>query len=391
MIEYVKNFLMNLILYFRPESTLRQEKLLGVQEIAKKSHFHVQVIDEMPTPERVRKLLAFWNCSGVIVEDGNRKTQSVRPKDFGKTPVVFFNSNLSMLPKTALTIRHDSVETGTLAARELLLANTESFAFVPAVGDPMWSQDRERGFAETLALNGKRYRRFKWRPAYETTERVHQLQEFLRELPRPCALFAATDVLASEVISAAQLSGFNIPNDISVLGVDNDTNLCEHTAPPLSSIQPDFFNGGSLAMLMLLEAIRSGGAVHGPRHRHYGDLRIVHRSSTLRNRYLHPDPTIAKALELIQRKACSGLKPSDVIKLFSCSRRMAEMRFRREVGCSMLEKIHAVRLERAKEMLKNPNQDLTAISDFCGFKHPNSMRKFFLKATGYTLSAWRNR
>lgn len=381
---------MNIILYFRPEFTMRQEKVLGVQEVAEKSHFHVQIIDEEPTPEHVKKLLAFWNCQGIIVEDHNRKTP-VDPKSFGKTPVVFFNSSLRKLPQRALTVRHDSVNTGKLAARELLLANTSSFAFVPAIGDPAWSQDRERGFVEALALNGKRCRRFKWRSTSETTGRVHQLQSFLEKLPKPCSLFAATDALASEVISAARLSGFNIPNDISVLGVDNDTSICEHTDPPLSSIDPNFFGGGNLAMLMLLDAIRNGGSVRGPRHRLYGDMRIVQRSSTLHDQHLHPDPIITKALELILQKACSGLKPSDVLKLFPCSRRMAEMRFREAVGCSMLEKIHAVRLERAKEMLRSPNQDLTAISDFCGFKHPNSMRKFFLKATGQTLSVWRKR
>lgn len=153
---------MNIILYFRPEFTMRHEKVLGVQEVAEKSHFHVQIIDEEPTPEHVKKLLEFWNCQGIIVEDGNRKTP-IDPKSFGKIPVVFFNSSLRKLPQRALTVRHDSVNTGKLAARELLLANTSSFAFVPAIGDPAWSQDRERGFVEALALNGKRCQRFKWR------------------------------------------------------------------------------------------------------------------------------------------------------------------------------------------------------------------------------------
>lgn len=382
---------MDTILYFRPEWTLRYDKVLGVQEIAEKSRIHVQVIDETPTREHVKKLLAFWNCRGIIVEDGNRKAP-IDPKIFGKTPVVFFNSSHGKLPKSAFTIRHDSVSTGTLAARELLLANPAHFAFVPAVGDPAWSQDRERGFTEALALNGKTCQRLSWGRASETTKRLHRLQAFLADLPKPCAIFAATDAVAAEVIAAATLSGLSIPNDISVLGVDNDTNVCDHTSPPLSSIEPDFFRGGNLAMLMLLAVMRDGAAFRGSRNLLYGDVRTVHRSSTLLSRPQRTDdPILAKALELIHQKACSGLKAAEVIRLFPTSRRLAELRFREAVGCSILEKIHAVRLERAKAMLKNPTQSLATIADFCGFKHPNSMRKFFLKATGSTLSVWRKR
>ena len=68
---------------------------------------------------------------------------------------------------------------------------------------------------------------------------------------------------------------------------------------------------------------------------------------------------------------------------------MAEIRFRKATGKSILEAIHAVRLERTKELLRNPTIQLKSISDFCGFKHPNSLRKFFLRETGHTLSAWR--
>ena len=57
----------------------------------------------------------------------------------------------------------------------------------------------------------------------------------------------------------------------------------------------------------------------------------------------------------------------------------------------MLNEIHAVQLERAKQLLANRSLPLKAISDFCGFGHPNSLRKFFRKATGTTLSDWRAR
>jgi transcriptional regulator GlxA family with amidase domain len=103
------------------------------------------------------------------------------------------------------------------------------------------------------------------------------------------------------------------------------------------------------------------------------------------------DPIVIEALNLIRKKACMGLKAADVTRIFPCSRRMADLRFTRTAGHSILDEIQSVRLDRAKQLLLNPNQDIKSISDFCGFRHPNSLRKFFLKETGMTLSRWREK
>ena len=78
-----------------------------------------------------------------------------------------------------------------------------------------------------------------------------------------------------------------------------------------------------------------------------------------------------------------------VTSLFACSRVYAEMRFRRATGQSILEAIQAVRLERAKELLRNPNRQIKAIADFCGLKSATALCKFFRSKTGVTMSAWR--
>ena len=102
-----------------------------------------------------------------------------------------------------------------------------------------------------------------------------------------------------------------------------------------------------------------------------------------------PDADVAAALDLIERESCAGLTAAQVVGTFSCSRVSAEIRFRKATGKSILEAIHAVRLERAKELLRNPHQQLKSIADFCGFRNPNSLCKFFLKETGQTMSAYR--
>lgn len=380
---------MDIVLYFRPSPTSHPEKLAGVREIAEKARIHIQVIDEAPTKERVKALQAFWNCSGIIVECGGRESQ-VDPKAFATTPVVFFNHSFETLPKRCFAIGHDSRSTGLLAARELLLNGFSSFAYVPAPNNPFWSQDRRQGFAEALSLNGKHCHEFTWPEATsDTTERTQHLKVFLQSLPKPCAIFAANDMIASDIITAARLSNVTIPDDIVVLGVDNATDICEHTAPTLSSIEPDFRRGGNLTMLMLQAIMRDGNAFRGARQRTFGDLRVVRRLST--KRLQRKDPVVSQALDLIRQKACSGLTAAEVARIFPCSRRMADLRFTQTIGHTILDEIQSVRLERAKQLLLNSNQALEAISDFCGFKHPNSLRKFFLKETGLTLSAWQKK
>jgi LacI family transcriptional regulator len=155
----------------------------------------------------------------------------------------------------------------------------------------------------------------------------------------------------------------------------------------LSSIEPDFRHGGNIAMLMLLAVMRNSGGFRGLRHRTFGDLHVARRLST--KRLQASDPIVIQALNFIRKNACMGLTAAEVARIFPCSRRMADIRFTRTAGHSILDEIQSVRLDRAKQLLLNPNQDIKSISDFCGFRHPNSLRKFFLKETGMTLSAWR--
>ena len=121
----------------------------------------------------------------------------------------------------------------------------------------------------------------------------------------------------------------------------------------------------------------------------FGPLRIVRRATTrLLSRY---DRHVSNALELIRNEACSGLTADKVARRFPYSRRLADIRFRQATGHSILEEIHNVQLERAKQILLESDRQIKSISDFCGFQNPNSLRKFFKRETGMTLSEWKNK
>ena len=187
---------------------------------------------------------------------------------------------------------------------------------------------------------------------------------------------------AAEVLTAAEFAGVKVPDELSVIGVDDAVSICERTEPTLSSVKPDFRRGGELAALLLAARLRDGAAFRGERRRTFGPLAVIRRAST--RRLAAEDTAVTAALGLIRREACSGLSAKTVLAQFPCSRRMAEVRFRKVVGHSVLDEIHAVQLERAKQLLAG-NMPLKAISDFCGFENPNSLRKFFKAQTGKTM------
>ena len=358
-------------------------------DIAAKAQVNVHVIDEPASGERVRELVRFWRCQGVIIESGSRG-EKINSGALGTVPAVFFNHDLETLPEHSFTVSHDSRSTGRLAAKELMLSGMRNFAFIPAFSNPFWSQERELGFSEALKVNEFKPQVFLWpKHLRDNLKKSSLLQRFLSDLPKPCALFAANDTTAAEVISSARLLKIAIPDDLAVIGVDDNVELCEHSHPTLSSIKPDFRRGGNLAMLMLLAVMRDGQKYRGARHLTFDDLGVVRRLST--KPLLRPDPTVRDALDLIRRKACNGLTAAEVAKIFPCSRRMADLRFTRAVGHTILDEIQTIRLSRAQQMLLNPNQELKTIADFCGFRNSNSLRKFFLKKTGVTMSEWRRR
>ena len=384
---------MNCILYLHSASKTdaSTEKLVGAREIAVKFGWHVQALDTALTPQKKKELIDFWKPIGVIVECGERKDNARQADDFGRLPVVYIDRDPDELrpSPSRFFVIHDSVAAGRTAARELLTTGFDTFAFVPFPGRWHWSRERQQGFDEALALNGRSGTVFETRatdldaPAY-----LRDLQRFLSRLKRPCAVFAANDHPAEKVLAAADFLGISVPDELSVLGVDDYVPLCEHTKPRLSSLKPDFRRGGNLAVLLLAAVLRDGKSFRGSHIVRYGTLRIARRDSVghlLRTN----DREVAAAIEYIHNEACNGLQANDVLKRFSCSRPLAAARFKAATDRTILQEIHAVQLERAKELLRNGNCELKSISDFCGFTNPNSLRKFFLRETGMTMSAWR--
>jgi len=376
---------MNTLLYFKSRlKTSAPGKLLGVREHASAKGWHVQIVERPPARKTVDELIAFWHPIGAIVDCGGGE-YGVHENNFGKLPVVFLDCNPGDFDGDVNMVRHDSVATGVLAARELMLLGRKNFAYIPSPGSFRWCNERFAAFRKALAINGFDCSAFSHKDNTFTLRRQRRLTEFLLSLPKPCSVFAANDRTAEEVLTTAAFSGIQVPGDLAVLGVDNFLEICENTSSDLSSIEPNFRQGGILSAL-LLESVINSRRTAGAQCLTFGPLHTVRRKSTMT--VASNDKSVGEALSLISDKACDGLTSADVVGLFRCSRRSAEIRFKKATGKSILDAIHDVRLERTKVLLTNPYQQLKSLADFCGFRSQNSLRRFFLKKTGMTLSDW---
>lgn len=380
---------MKTLLYFHPHGSTSWGLVVdGVKDIAAKAGWHVQEVNVRPTHKNLEELRRFWNPIGVIVDAG-AGVNELSADDLRHFPVVFIDHDPATLPRNALSVCHDSAATAALAAKELLSTGFVHFAYVPFHEKRFWDDERESAFRNAIELNGKQCSVFRAGKASsaDSVSHLRRLREFVASLPKPCGVFAANDRTAENVLTVARMLNLSMPHDLSVIGVDNYANVCENTSPTLTSVEPDFRRAGASAAMMVLKIAQAGKHSAMERRRVYGPLRVVRRAST---RVLaRHDAEVASALDMIEANACTGLTAAQVVRLFPCSRVYAEMRFRRATGQSILEAIQSVRLERAKELLRNPDQQIKAIADFCGFKSQNSLCKFFLKKTGMTMSAWR--
>ena len=371
--------LVKTILYVKSsERTPSLQKCDGFRRGAALRSWRVHVITLPPeqAPD-IPRLIAFWKADGLVLDCGGFAAIPSR-KVLGSLPTVFFS-----LPTTrgehAFAVGEDAKETADAAARELLQLGYAHYAFVHYPTTRDWSCARAEAFKEAIRLNGGTCAEFQSDDKATPLAWAQRLRQWIRELPRPCGIFAATDILGARVISAVRRLGARIPEDFAVLGADNDPTICENTAPTLSSLALDFASAGRLAVDAVID--------RAPGPRLFGIREIVRRASTFlpnRNR-----PGVAAALDLIRQKACDGLRARDVAAAMGVSRRLAEIRFKSVTGQTLLDAIRARRIAQAKELAADGETPLETIPFLCGWNGTATFRRAFKAQTGLTPRAYR--
>jgi LacI family transcriptional regulator len=213
----------------------------------------------------------------------------------------------------------------------------------------------------------------------------HELTVWLESLEKPLGLMAANDARARHVLEACRAIGLRVPEDVAVLGVDNDEVICELTDPPLSSIEHGAANLGYQAAA-LLDRLMAGKKAKKLKTL-IAPKEVVTRRST--DILAIEDHEVATAMAFIHRNRCTPIRISDVVEAVQVSRSTLETRFKAVTGRTMHGEIQRLQIDRARSMLATTDLPIKQISALAGFANVHYMTTIFRQSTGWTPAEYR--
>jgi LacI family transcriptional regulator len=318
---------------------------------------------EQPKNARTLARLREQGFDGIITFAANRaQLEAIIPRGF---PAVILPIEEKTQGYCCIVETADAV--GTVAAEHFLDRGFTRFAFC-GYDHMFWSRIRQDGFVRRVAQAGFAVHLYEPQgPANRLTWETEQasMADWLRALPKPVGLMVCNDDRAGQVVEAIKAARTRVPEEIAILGVDDDDMICELTHPPLSSIALNFEEAGYEAAAQLDRQMAGGKTARKEIH-----LRPTHvhtRQST--DVLAVEDAIVAKALLFIRAHAGDVLSVDDVVEASSTSRRLLERHFKGVVGASVYREIQRTHVERACRMLAETNWSLVEIAARCGFSN----------------------
>jgi LacI family transcriptional regulator len=213
-----------------------------------------------------------------------------------------------------------------------------------------------------------------------------EISQWLRSLPRPVGVMACYDIRARHVLDACRRVGLTVPDEVAVIGVDNDEFLCNLSDPPLSSVAPDTHRTGYEAAA-LLDRLMSGRERSRGQAIFVQPLGVVARRST--DVLALGDADISAAVHFIREHACNGIAVKDLLEKIPLSRRVLEGRFRKLLGRTPHDEIARVRFDRVQRLLRETRLPLAEIALRSGFRNAEYLTTAFRREFGVTPSVYR--
>jgi LacI family transcriptional regulator len=248
-----------------------------------------------------------------------------------------------------------------------------------------WSKARQAHFAELAQQAGFFCDCFSPEPSFDLGKEFKAIAQWLTKLPKPIGIMAAYDTRAHQILDICRNESIIVPDEIAVVGVDNEELLCRLASPPLTSIALNSKRMGYLAAT-LLDRMMAGEVV--PPDVHLVDpVGIICRQST--DILAIKDPLVARAVRFIREHACEGINVHDVLREVPMSRRVLESRFKKLIERSPQEEIVKTRIRRVKELLKETELPLYIIAEKAGFEHIEYLSVAFKREEGVWPSGFR--
>ena len=315
---------------------------------------------------------------GVIIDAGMMDHLLVKPLSL-TSPLVIIDCGqpeMTAHRRRCVRVDADNAKIGRMAADIMLKTGAfAAFAFMPAPVKTSWSAERGKAFHATLKRKGMNA---------ITLDPNEPLAHQLRSISKPAAIFAANDILADMVLTECAHEDISVPEDLSVLGVDNEEITCYHATPPLASIKPDFEQAGYLSA-KALDMMFNGKAPE--RHQIYAVKQLVPRQSLGPAR--SAGKLVQRTIELISDPRRHFKSIDEIARELGVSRRLLDLRFRQIKSKSIKQALLDQQFERVCNALKSTNLSIAEIAAQSGIGAATNPQRAFKRRLGMTMTAYR--
>jgi LacI family transcriptional regulator len=303
-------------------------------------------------------------------------------------PVVNLRGTLPKLRFPFVTIDHGEI--AALAFQHLRERALRHFAFCgrPRPGNPVL-HERGEHFRALVEQSGGQCHIYpldvRRTMAWDCEQ--HRLADWIRSLPKPVGIMACNDECGLQVLDACRRAGVIVPDEVAVVGVDDDPAICDLAIPPLSSIDVNAETVGYEAAALLDRMMEGGEAPEEPIK--VAPRGVVARAST--DLVASEDREVGQALWYIRERACTGLHVGDVLRHMAMSRASLQHRMKEVTGRTIHQEIQRVRLERVKDLLAMTDKTIKQVARESGFASVQYMTRVFRATTTETPARYRLR
>ncbi|MBN1398425.1 MAG: DNA-binding transcriptional regulator [Bacteroidetes bacterium] len=326
--------------------------------------------------------LKSWKPDGIIMRDSLITKELLKLK----IPTILVIHNSSS-PRNLPVIKTDCRLIAKMASEHFVEKGYKNLAFC-GFDYYDWSNKRKKYFSYFNKKSGRKtyiYTQQQKDCTQDWEKEQQHVSEWIKKLPKPIGIFSCNDDRGQHILEVCKLNNFKVPEDVAVVGVDNDPMICEIGDPPLTSIALNAEYAGYKAAELLLKLINVK-KINGQQIIVTPTYIVQRQSSDI---LAVKDKEVASAMRFIRKNARNKIMVGDVVKATDVSRRSLEQRFRKMINMSIYDEIRKVRVEWISKLLLETDLPISQISSHFSFTDVEHIARYFKKERGIGLYQFR--